>query len=103
MIRRVKELSHSRNGFNLLITQEPFKLLPDHLYTLPYRISVLVSVLQRQAKIIQNRNKPPQDIFFPTTGCFQPLLGHTAAVVLKISLQALQLVEILLSLPTLFS
>src|SRR5712691_6470966 len=101
MVRRVKNLSNSRNRIDLLVTQESFELLPDHLHTLPYRIGVLVGVLQRQAKIIQHWDEPPQDILFPAAGRLQPLLGHTSAVVLKISLQALQLVEILLGLPTL--
>jgi hypothetical protein len=102
MVRRVKNLSNSRNRLDLLVTQEPFELLPDHLHTLPYRIGVLVGVLQRQPKITQHWNKPPQDILFPTAGRLQPFLGHTSAVVLKISLQTLQLIEILLGLPALF-
>src|SRR5437879_11860518 len=103
MVRRVKDLPNGRNGLDLLVMQEPFKLLPDHLHALPYSIGVLVGVLQRQAKITQHWDKPPQDILFPAAGRLQPLLRHPSAVVLKISLQALQLVEILLGLPTLLS
>src|SRR2546426_4956904 len=103
MVRRVKDLANSRNRLDLLVTQESFKLLPDHLHTLPYGIGIMIGVLQRQAKIIQHWDEPPQDILFPTAGRLQPLLSHPSAVVLKISLQALQLVEILLGLPTLFS
>jgi len=103
VVRRVKDLANRRNRLDLLVTQESFKLLPDHLHALPYSIGVLVGVLQRQVKIIQYWDKPPQDILFPTAGRLQPLLRHPAAIVLKISLQALQLVEILLSFPTLFS
>jgi hypothetical protein len=59
------------------------------LHTLPHRIGVLVSVLQRQAKIIQHRDEPPQDILLAAASRLRPLLGHTSAIVLKISLQAL--------------
>jgi hypothetical protein len=59
VVRRVKDLANSRNRFDLLVTQESFELLPDHLHTLSYRISVLGGVLQRQAKVIQHWDESP--------------------------------------------
>src|SRR5882762_7126952 len=102
MVRRVKDLPNGWNGLDLLVPQEPFELLPDHLHALSYRIRVLIDVLQRQPKIIQYWNESPQDIFFPAAGRLQPLLRHTPAIVLKIGPLTLELVEVLLGLPTLF-
>jgi hypothetical protein len=55
MVRRVKDVPNGCNRLNLLVKQEPFELLPDHLYALPNRMHVLVNVLQCQSKIIQHR------------------------------------------------
>ena len=80
MARRVEKLADGSDGFDALVTHEPFELLPDHLDALADGVGVLVGVWRMVESVRRDVDGVRRDLSAQITAVNTRLSAEIAAL-----------------------